>query len=112
MIQTETNILSTSVGAENWLFRRDLLEEVAHVVGVGVEVDVRGPGVCVHDTQAGEGLHPLSAIRCQLIHFFENINCQARVWSPKVQSQSLKADPNLVGTLGPHNSPRDAFQKK
>ena len=28
------------------------LEEVAHVVGVGVGVGVRGPGVCLHAAQA------------------------------------------------------------
>ena len=34
---------------------------MAHVVGVGVEVGVRGPGVCLHTGQAGGDLCPLIA---------------------------------------------------
>ena len=38
-----------------------LLEEVAHVVGVGVEVGVGGPGVGVHVLQTGGDLQLLGA---------------------------------------------------
>ena len=48
------------VGAENQLLR-DLLEEVAHVVGVCVEVGVGGPGICLHTGQAGGDLRLLIA---------------------------------------------------
>ena len=37
----------------------NLLEEVAHVVCVGVEVGVRGPGVCLHAAQTRRDLRLL-----------------------------------------------------
>ena len=51
---------------------------MAHVVGVGVEVGVRGPGVSVHAGQAGGDLRPLIAGVSSLTSLGQQTVCEVQ----------------------------------
>ena len=68
---------------------RNSLEEVAHVVGVGVEVCVRGPGVCLHAAQARGDLRLLIAG----VSLLTSLGQQT---VGKLESQPVNIDDNIL----------------